>query len=85
MIRKKPISAVERVVQYAEFAAEFGHIENIDLASTKLNFFQYYLLDILIPFFIISIVTAVISAIITVKIFVWLLRKIIFRAKVKND
>uniref|UniRef100_A0A0M3IWD4 glucuronosyltransferase n=1 Tax=Ascaris lumbricoides TaxID=6252 RepID=A0A0M3IWD4_ASCLU len=49
MIRKKPISARERVIKYTEFAAEFGPFDNLNSAGVRLNFFQYYLIDILLP------------------------------------
>ncbi|KHN88814.1 UDP-glucuronosyltransferase 1-2, partial [Toxocara canis] len=66
MINSKPISARDRVVKYAEFAAEFGPFDNLDSAGVKLNFIQYYLIDIIVPglvifmlLFILSIYTCV--------------------------
>ncbi|VDD88209.1 unnamed protein product [Enterobius vermicularis] len=47
IIAKKPMSAKERVVKYTNFAAQFGRISNLDNAGRKLNFFQYYLLDVI--------------------------------------
>uniref|UniRef100_A0A915B6U5 glucuronosyltransferase n=1 Tax=Parascaris univalens TaxID=6257 RepID=A0A915B6U5_PARUN len=49
MIHKKPSSAKERLIKYVEFAAEFGPVENLDPASRKLNVFQYYLIDVILP------------------------------------
>lgn len=47
IIAKKPMSAKERVIKYTNFAAQFGRISNLDNAGRKLNFFQYYLLDVI--------------------------------------
>ncbi|VDD94006.1 unnamed protein product [Enterobius vermicularis] len=54
LILQKPFSATERLIKYTEHAVVFGHIDNLDLASTKLNFFQYYLLDIIVPLIVLT-------------------------------
>lgn len=53
MIAKKPMSAEERIVKYAEFAAKFGNDNNLDMYGRHLNFVQYYCLDIIVPVLII--------------------------------
>uniref|UniRef100_A0A183DCD1 glucuronosyltransferase n=1 Tax=Gongylonema pulchrum TaxID=637853 RepID=A0A183DCD1_9BILA len=49
MIREKPFPSKERLLKYTEFAIKYGPIENFDLAANKLTFFQYYLIDIIVP------------------------------------
>lgn len=47
MVRKKPVSAAHLLVSWAEFAAEFQTLDNLVPAGTKLNFIQYYSIDVL--------------------------------------
>ncbi|VDM97424.1 unnamed protein product [Thelazia callipaeda] len=49
MIKNKPITPQESLLRHINFASKFGPIDNFDIALNKLSFFQYYLLDILIP------------------------------------
>lgn len=81
MIRKKPMSAKERVVKYTEFAAEFGHIDNLDSAAVKLNFLQYYLLDIIIPIIFIFLLTIFIF----IRVLLYFLRETVSTAKIKAE
>ncbi|KAK6751127.1 hypothetical protein RB195_002851 [Necator americanus] len=47
MGKKQPVNASHLVVSWAEFVAEFKTLENLVPAGTKLNFFQYYSLDVI--------------------------------------
>ncbi|MFH4978077.1 hypothetical protein AB6A40_004786 [Gnathostoma spinigerum] len=76
MIRSKPMTPQERVVKYTEFAAEFGPITNFNPASLTLNVFQFYMLDILIPF----IVFALIFLYFIFRLVVWTLRCILHQS-----
>uniref|UniRef100_A0A915AZM7 glucuronosyltransferase n=1 Tax=Parascaris univalens TaxID=6257 RepID=A0A915AZM7_PARUN len=74
MIRKKPISARERVIKYTEFAAEFGPFDNLNSAGVRLNFFQYYMIDILLPAAIILMLFTALSALALIRLTRLLLR-----------
>lgn len=56
MTRDKPISSRDRLVRYIEFTARYGPINNYDIAGNRLNFLQYYSLDIIVPVFIVFII-----------------------------
>ncbi|EPB67991.1 hypothetical protein ANCCEY_12914 [Ancylostoma ceylanicum] len=45
MMDHKPVSPTHLLVKWAEFAAEFQTLENLEPAGNKLNFFQYHSLD----------------------------------------
>ncbi|VDL81356.1 unnamed protein product [Nippostrongylus brasiliensis] len=47
MAKKKPVSADHLLVSWAEFTAEFKTLDNLVPAGTKLNFIQYYSLDVI--------------------------------------
>ncbi|KHJ90628.1 hypothetical protein OESDEN_09525 [Oesophagostomum dentatum] len=47
MANKKPVSAAHLLVKWSEFVAEFKTLENLEPAGNKLNFFQYYSLDVI--------------------------------------
>uniref|UniRef100_A0A0N5ABX1 glucuronosyltransferase n=1 Tax=Syphacia muris TaxID=451379 RepID=A0A0N5ABX1_9BILA len=49
IIKSKPIPVTDRVIKHTEFAAKFSLINNLQPSCTQLNYFQYYLLDIIIP------------------------------------
>lgn len=51
----KIISPEEIVLKFTEYAGAHGNLPDMNLASTKLNFFQLYLLDIFIPIGIVLI------------------------------
>uniref|UniRef100_A0A914CE27 glucuronosyltransferase n=1 Tax=Acrobeloides nanus TaxID=290746 RepID=A0A914CE27_9BILA len=55
MIKAKPMTADERLTKYVEFAAKFGNDNNLDMHGRHLNFFEFYCLDIIIPFFVIAL------------------------------
>ncbi|KHJ96616.1 hypothetical protein OESDEN_03426 [Oesophagostomum dentatum] len=46
MVNNKPVSAAHLLVKWSEFVAEFKTLENLEPAGNKLNFFQYYSLDL---------------------------------------
>uniref|UniRef100_A0A0N5AEB0 glucuronosyltransferase n=1 Tax=Syphacia muris TaxID=451379 RepID=A0A0N5AEB0_9BILA len=76
-IKNKPMPPEERIIKYTEFAAKFGPLKDLNYAGEKLNFIQYYLLDILVPFATVVILLVYIC-----------IRKIISirnRLKVKQD
>uniref|UniRef100_A0A0M3K6F8 UDP-glucuronosyltransferase n=1 Tax=Anisakis simplex TaxID=6269 RepID=A0A0M3K6F8_ANISI len=61
MIAKKPFSSEEVFLRHIEFAAEFGHVDNLDSAAAQLNFLQYYMIDIIVPFIASVLLTAYIG------------------------
>ncbi|KHN83392.1 UDP-glucuronosyltransferase 2C1 [Toxocara canis] len=69
MIAKKPFPVDERVVKYTEFAIEFGQVNNLDSAARKLNFSQYYLIDIIVPLLLILLFFIYIVAWIIIYVF----------------
>lgn len=50
MIAKRPNPAKEQLIRYVKFAAEFGHIPNLDPFGRKMSYVTYFMLDIIIPF-----------------------------------
>lgn len=58
MIAKKPLSADERILKYAVFAAEFDVHENLYIYGRRLNF-QYYSVDVVLTIFTFSALSAV--------------------------
>uniref|UniRef100_A0A0M3IJV7 UDP-glucuronosyltransferase n=1 Tax=Ascaris lumbricoides TaxID=6252 RepID=A0A0M3IJV7_ASCLU len=80
MIAKKPFSVEERIVKYTEFAVEFGHVENLDPAARKLNFFQYYLIDVIVPL----VLGLSLFIYLFVKIVIFIVRKFIFIGSSKS-
>ncbi|CAG9530659.1 unnamed protein product [Cercopithifilaria johnstoni] len=48
MIKYKPVSARERLIRYTEFVIKYGPFENFNVAASKLNIFQYFLVDVLL-------------------------------------
>ncbi|KAH7717113.1 UGT-62 protein [Aphelenchoides avenae] len=62
MIAKKPLSPDERILKYTEMAAEFDVAENLDIYGRRLNFFQYYSLDVILPILIVLALVAIAMA-----------------------
>uniref|UniRef100_A0A9J2PIP0 glucuronosyltransferase n=1 Tax=Ascaris lumbricoides TaxID=6252 RepID=A0A9J2PIP0_ASCLU len=80
MIHKKPSSAKERLIKYVEFAAEFGPVENLDPASRKLNFFQYYLIDVILP--VLAVILLILYAFLRLCLY---LVRVVLRKKQKQE
>jgi hypothetical protein len=76
MIAKKPISADERIVKYAEFAAEFDVHEALDIYGRNLSVIEFYNIDVLCSMF--SIILAALFVIYKMVVF----RKLF---KIKRD
>lgn len=49
MIRNKPVSARRCLIGQIEYAIKFGPFQIFDFTYNDLYFYQYYLLDIIIP------------------------------------
>ncbi|KIH64621.1 UDP-glucoronosyl and UDP-glucosyl transferase [Ancylostoma duodenale] len=47
MLKLQPVKPAELLVGWSEFVAEFHTLENLEPAGIKLNFFQYYSLDVM--------------------------------------
>lgn len=47
MIRSKPVSPRERLIRNTEFVLKFGPADSFSVAGVELNFFQYFLIDVL--------------------------------------
>ena len=85
LIKAKPMTADERLIKYVEFAAKFGNDNNLDMHGRHLNFFEFYCLDIILPFLVIALLVLYV----TVKLIGFVVRKIlalfIGDSKVKNE
>lgn len=76
MIRDKPISVREGLIAQIEYAIEFGPLEIFDFACNDLYFYQYYLLDIIIPAILLIILIFYCSYRLIFAVFRWLLSKL---------
>ncbi|XGW27032.1 hypothetical protein V3C99_007540 [Haemonchus contortus] len=47
MVQKKPVSPEHLLIKWTEFVAEFKTLDNLVPAGTKLNFIQYYSIDVI--------------------------------------
>ncbi|VDO24592.1 unnamed protein product [Haemonchus placei] len=47
MVQKKPVNPEHLLVKWTEFVAEFRTLDNLVPAGTKLNFIQYYSIDVI--------------------------------------
>ncbi|VDM74089.1 unnamed protein product [Strongylus vulgaris] len=47
MLKKKPVSVSHLLISWTEFVAEFKTLDNLVPAGNKLNFIQYYSLDVI--------------------------------------
>ncbi|KHJ96614.1 hypothetical protein OESDEN_03424 [Oesophagostomum dentatum] len=72
MVKRQPISPTELLVRWSEFVAEFHTLENLEPAGIKLNFFQYYSLDVIA--FLLSILLIVV--LIVTKLIILILRRV---------
>ena len=48
MVQNKPCKPEELLVRWTEYLAEFKELPNLTPYSTKLNFFEYYSIDIVL-------------------------------------
>uniref|UniRef100_A0A0N5BGR8 glucuronosyltransferase n=1 Tax=Strongyloides papillosus TaxID=174720 RepID=A0A0N5BGR8_STREA len=48
-LNKRPIGSKRLLIEHIEFAAEFGRLDMLDLASRNMNMIEYYNLDIIFP------------------------------------
>ncbi|KAI1706221.1 UDP-glucoronosyl and UDP-glucosyl transferase domain-containing protein [Ditylenchus destructor] len=74
-LNRAPFKPAQVFVENVEFAAEFeGDFEELNLAGTELNFFQYFMLDFFIPltFVIIGVVLVITKVIL--KMLRWLIK-----------
>ncbi|CAJ0602752.1 unnamed protein product [Cylicocyclus nassatus] len=60
MLKKKPVSVSQLLVRWTEFVAEFKTLENLIPAGNKLNFIQYYSLDVIAFLSLLVLLTALI-------------------------
>uniref|UniRef100_A0A0N5BS63 glucuronosyltransferase n=1 Tax=Strongyloides papillosus TaxID=174720 RepID=A0A0N5BS63_STREA len=51
-LKKRPIGSKRLLIEHIEFAAEFGRLDMLDLASRNMGMIEYYNLDIIFPVFI---------------------------------
>ncbi|CAJ0603540.1 unnamed protein product [Cylicocyclus nassatus] len=61
MLEKQPVKPSKLLVSWVEFVAEFKTLENLVPAGTKLNFIQYYSLDVIAFLFSIAAVLVFIA------------------------
>ncbi|CAG9529772.1 unnamed protein product [Cercopithifilaria johnstoni] len=81
MIRDKPISARECLIGQIEYAIKFGPLDVFDFAYNDLYFYQYYLLDIIIPILLLLILICYCSCRVIFSIF----RKLLLKSKMKLE
>uniref|UniRef100_A0A0K0F3F8 glucuronosyltransferase n=1 Tax=Strongyloides venezuelensis TaxID=75913 RepID=A0A0K0F3F8_STRVS len=79
-LNKRPIGSKRLLIEHIEFAAEFGKLDMLDLASRHMGMIEYYNLDIIFPV-IIGIIVFV--GLIFFVIF-WIVRRL-FTTKIKKD
>uniref|UniRef100_A0A0K0F3F6 glucuronosyltransferase n=1 Tax=Strongyloides venezuelensis TaxID=75913 RepID=A0A0K0F3F6_STRVS len=48
-LNKRPIGSKKLLVEHIEFAAEFGRLDMLDLASRNMGLIEFYNLDIILP------------------------------------
>uniref|UniRef100_A0A0K0DWJ7 glucuronosyltransferase n=1 Tax=Strongyloides stercoralis TaxID=6248 RepID=A0A0K0DWJ7_STRER len=48
-LNKRPVGSKKLLIEHIEFAAEFGNLDILDLASRNMGVIEYYNLDIIIP------------------------------------
>ncbi|VDP20256.1 unnamed protein product [Heligmosomoides polygyrus] len=82
MVRKKPLSPAHLLVSWAEFAAEFKTLDNLVPAGNKLNFFQYYSLDVIV--FLSSVVAVIMFVLYMLLKFVFLKIYALFTSSAKQ-
>lgn len=81
MVADKPISSRQRLIKYVEFTAKYGPIKNYDIAGNRLNFIQYYSLDIIMPVFVIVSTVAYLN----IRILLCIWRCFFKKPKMKDD
>uniref|UniRef100_A0AC35UFV7 Glucuronosyltransferase n=1 Tax=Rhabditophanes sp. KR3021 TaxID=114890 RepID=A0AC35UFV7_9BILA len=80
MLANQPINPKDVLIKYFEFACEFGKFHHLDLASSDMNFVQYYMLDIIAPFICIAAIVLYLLMITIIRIV-----KKLFIAKIKIE
>jgi len=87
MVKAKPMSADERIVKYAEFAAQFGDTGVLQTQGRYMNFIQLYSLDVIA--FILLVAAVAIFVIVWGILRIYRLARATFRyfsaSKTKND
>uniref|UniRef100_A0A0N5BRH9 glucuronosyltransferase n=1 Tax=Strongyloides papillosus TaxID=174720 RepID=A0A0N5BRH9_STREA len=79
-LNKRPIGSKRLLIEHIEFAAEFGKLDMLDLASRHMGIIEYYNLDIILPVISGFIVFVGLIFFIIFRIF-----KKLFTKKLKND
>uniref|UniRef100_A0A0N5BDT8 glucuronosyltransferase n=1 Tax=Strongyloides papillosus TaxID=174720 RepID=A0A0N5BDT8_STREA len=79
-LNKRPIGSKRLLIEHIEFAAEFGKLDMLDLASRNMGLIEYYNLDVILPV-ITGFTIFIYLLFFTIK---RILRKL-FTLKVKND
>ncbi|KAI1701341.1 UDP-glucoronosyl and UDP-glucosyl transferase domain-containing protein [Ditylenchus destructor] len=72
-LNRAPFKPAQVFIENVEFAAEFqGDFEELNLAGTELNFFQYFMLDFFIPFIFVTLVAVLVATKAILKTLRWL-------------
>uniref|UniRef100_A0A0K0FG88 glucuronosyltransferase n=1 Tax=Strongyloides venezuelensis TaxID=75913 RepID=A0A0K0FG88_STRVS len=79
-LNKRPIGSKKLLVEHIEFAAEFGRLDMLDLASRNMGIIEYYNLDIILPVLIGFLILIYLLFFLIIKI----LEKL-FASKLKTD
>ncbi|VDD97591.1 unnamed protein product [Enterobius vermicularis] len=84
MIQKKPSKPEELLVRWTEYVGKFKDLSNLTPYSVKLNFIQYYSIDVI--FFIVLVLSLIIIATFKISLFiVTCLRKLFLLKKEKTS
>uniref|UniRef100_A0A0K0F3G2 glucuronosyltransferase n=1 Tax=Strongyloides venezuelensis TaxID=75913 RepID=A0A0K0F3G2_STRVS len=79
-LNKRPIGSKRLLIEHIEFAAEFGRLDMLDLASRNMGIIEYYNLDIILPILIGFLILIYLLFFIIIKIL-----KKLFVSKLKTD
>uniref|UniRef100_A0A0N5B2R1 glucuronosyltransferase n=1 Tax=Strongyloides papillosus TaxID=174720 RepID=A0A0N5B2R1_STREA len=79
-LNKRPIGSKKLLIEHIEFAAEFGRLDMLDLASRHMGMIEYYNLDIIFP-----VITVLLALIYLLSYVIYKIVKKFFTSKAKID
>uniref|UniRef100_A0A0N5BJ89 glucuronosyltransferase n=2 Tax=Strongyloides papillosus TaxID=174720 RepID=A0A0N5BJ89_STREA len=79
-LNKRPIGSKRLLIEHIEFAAEFGRLDMLDLASRHMGMIEYYNLDIIFP-----VITGLLILVSFLLYIVFMTVKKLFLSKIKTD
>lgn len=70
LLKDNPVAAQERLVFWVEYVIRHKGAEHLRVAALKLNFFQYFLLDVIAFFFVALILLFVVNRLVVRYLFI---------------